>query len=357
MIVAISYHQGDKPLMERWAAHVKKLGPYLKHEIILCPSHGASTDNILLPLQNCFKQVHLVPNSHSEKGWPVSCNRSFQTIAWHSMLVLKQPFLFMEPDAIPIKEGWIDAIEAEYIAKGMPFMGDFVELTKALGNERGVIDHMSGIAVYHWDLSRYAPRVFNCTSQDQHGKETEYAWDIFAASDIVHKMHTTSLIQHDWQGSGDKPHQWRKYNVEESFVRNDAVIYHPDKRGILMHDGLAGSESSVGGELRTGATVIASSFNHSDPALHEETTQVQLETTAQESTAFILERFNEALQRAGSDSLLKRGIKKHLLQHGWIKEKVKKPKATKGSKAKSAKQSGEKVRPSLGSDTRTVSNY
>jgi hypothetical protein len=28
----------------------------------------------------------------------VSCNRSFQTIAWHCMLVLKQPFLFMEPE-------------------------------------------------------------------------------------------------------------------------------------------------------------------------------------------------------------------------------------------------------------------
>jgi hypothetical protein len=169
-------------------------------------------------------------------------------------------------------------------------------------------------------------------------------------------MHRASLIQHDWQGTGDKPHQWRKYNVDESFVRGDALIYHPDKRGVLMHDGLAGEASRAVGELRTGAPASVSSFEQVSPAQpsHEEKSKVQPETTAQESTTFILERFNETLQRAGSDSLLKRGIGKQLVHHGWIKEKAKKPKAPKG---KSPKLPREEVRLTSGSDKRTVPNY
>lgn len=321
MIVAISYHQGDQSLMARWANRVKQLGPYLNHEIIISPCHGATTDKIKLPLENCFRKVHVVPAGHHEKGWPVSCNRSFQNIAWYSMLTTRQPFLFMEPDAIPLCEGWIDQIEAEYRSCGQPFMGDFVDLSSA--DIPNGIDHMSGIAVYDWNLSVNAPRIFNCTN----GKE-EYAWDIWAASDIIPKMHRTNLIQHDWRGSGDKPHQWRKNNVDASFVRPGAVIYHPDKRGVLLNDGLAGEGDRVGGELRTGVPESIPHLNTSPaPIPHEEKPQVQYETTAQESQAFIFERFSEALHRATLDKKFRRQIKQSLISHGWIKasQKGKRP--------------------------------
>jgi hypothetical protein len=337
MIVAISYHHGDKPLMERWAAHVKKLGPYMNHEIILCPSHGATTENIELPLANCFRKVHVIPNNYPERGWPVSCNRSFQTIAWNAVNT-RQPFLFLEPDAIPLKEGWIDMIEAEYRQSGKEFMGDFVEISNVM---EGGVDHMSGIGVYHHDLTRVAPRVFNCVSVVKTAKgdvEQEWAWDIFAASDILPKFHRTKLIQHDWTGTGDKPHQWRKYNVDPSFVKEGAVIYHPDKRGVLMNDGLAGEATRVEGELRTGAPESVSSFEQASPALitNEENPQIQSQEAPQDQQAIVVERFNQILRTAGSDSKLKRAVKASLINHGWIKA------------AKKGKRVGKKVSASVG---------
>lgn len=313
MIVAISYHQGDQPLMVRWANRVKQLGPYLNHEIILSPCHGATTDKIRLPLENCFRKVHVVPSGHAEKGWPVSCNRAFQNICWHTILTTRQPFLFMEPDAIPLCEGWIDQIEEEYRRCGSPFMGDFVELSNS--DIEGGIDHMSGIAVYDWNLSVSAPRLFNCSN----GRE-EFAWDIWAASDIIPKMHRTNLIHHDWRGTGDKPHQWRKNNVSPDFVRQGAVIYHPDKRGVLLNDGLAGEGDRVVGELRTVTSESVPHLNTPPASIpHEEKPQIQSEEAPKDQQAILLERFSSILESAGSDASLKRKVKQSLIQYGWIK--------------------------------------
>lgn len=333
MIVAIAYHNGDLHLMRRWANRVKALGPYMNHEIIICPVHGVTTDGVELPLSNAFRKVHVVPSAHTEKGWPVSCNRGFQNIAWHSILNTRQPFLFMEPDAIPLCEGWIDQIEAEYKQCQRPFMGDFVDLSTAA--IPGGIDHMSGVAVYDWNLSVTAPRLFNCSN----GKE-EFAWDIWAASDIIPKMHRTNLIHHDWKGTSDRSHEWRKNNVEPSFVRAGAVIYHPDKKGVLLNDGLAGEVSSVEGDPSTGALVSVSSFNHTTPAqsTHEETTEVQQKTP--------LAGTKEAQLRAIDTAI--NIISFHHKLGGWNRKHVKESLAQAGlAKAKQVKRTGKKVRTAL----------
>jgi len=212
----------------------------------------------------------------------------------------------MEPDAVPLCEGWIDQIEEEYRNCGRPFMGDFVDLTSS--DVEG-IDHMSGIAVYDWNLSITAPRLFNCNN----GKE-EFAWDIFAASDILPKMHRTNLIQHDWN-------RYRKQAVDASAVRPGAVIYHPDKQGVLLNDGLAGPLNSVQGEPATGAPASVSSFKHEGSASisNEEKPQIQYKTTAQELEALLLQRFEEPLELCSSNPSFKRKVKQSLIKHGWIK--------------------------------------
>lgn len=333
MIVAITYHNGDLPLMRRWANRVKQLGPYMNHEIVISPVHGATTDGVEIPLSNCFRKVHVVPSGHTEKGWPVSCNRGFQNVAWYAMLTTHQPFLFMEPDAIPLCEGWIDQIEAEYKKCQRPFMGDFVDLSTS--SIPGGIDHMSGVAVYDWNLSITAPRLFNCTN----GKE-EFAWDIWAASDIIPKMHRTNLIQHDWRGTSDRPHEWRKNNVDPSFVREGAVIYHPDKRGVLLNDGLAGEVTRAEGEPSTGAPVSVSSFEHTSLAqsTHEETTKVQQETPLAGTKEAQLGAIESAVNV----------LSFHHKLGGWNRKHVKDSLIKAGfAKAKQVKRTGKKVRSSV----------
>ena len=314
MIVAIPYHNGDLSLMQRWASRVKQLGPYMNHEIIISPVRGVTTDDVYKPLANAFRKVTVLKADHTESGWPISCNRAFQNIAWHVSLNIRQPFLFMEPDAIPLCEGWLDSIEEEYQKFGSPFMGDFVDLKSAVQDG---INHMSGVAVYHWNLAIHAPRIFNC-----YNDTGEYAWDIWAASEILPKMRQTNLIQHDWTGTGEKPHQWRKNNVDPSFVRPGAVIYHPDKRGVLLNDGLAGEGTRVEGEPRTGAvegnvlpSVPASSFEHSSPA--------PLPTTTEEEMLSV-KALVGGLKIHYEDKKLRKTVIEELANAGFIKAKKRK---------------------------------
>jgi hypothetical protein len=248
----------------------------------------------------------------------------------------------MEPDAIPLCEGWIDQIEAEYKRCGRPFMGDFVDLSNA--SIPGGIDHMSGVAVYDWNLAVTAPRLFNCVSmvkgKDGNMREEEYAWDIFAASDIIPKMHRTDLIQHDWRGTSDRPHEWRKNNVSPDFVRAGAVIYHPDKRGVLLNDGLAGEVTRAEGEPSTGAPVSVSSFEHTPPAqsTHEETTKVQQETPLAGTKEAQLGAIESAVNI----------LSFHHKLGGWNRKHVKDSLIKAGfAKAKQVKRTGKKVRPSV----------
>jgi len=326
MIVAISYHDGDRELMKRWANHVEKLGPYPNHSIILAPAHNAPTTGIVEHLQGFAKVV--VRNCwHTEKGWPISCNAAFEFIGRIAESETKLPFLFMEPDAVPLSKGWIDAIEAEYKVCGKPFMGDFVETQKHEGF-RSVPNHMSGIAVYTNHLSQYAPSIFR--------NETN-AWDIVSAKDVVPKMHRTNLIHHDFDTKNDK---WRKYAVDASCVREGAVIYHPDKKGVLFNDGII--PNGVQGDPATGGDLVAHN-PHETKVTPEIITQVITKNSIPAGTQLAEE---EAIKRAINTLSFHASIcpknKKKIKE--WLCEKDLSSKAK-----KRAKRVGGKVRKNVGS--------
>jgi hypothetical protein len=314
MIVFISYHHDDKPQMVRWANHVKKLGGASRHQIVVMPAHGASTDGVMEPLSKAFGRAEELPCFHTEQGWPVSCNRAFELAARHSEQVTKQSFLWMEPDAIPLKDFWLDDIEAEYKQCGKPFMGDFVKIAGVMPNG---IDHMSGIAVYHWDMSRLLPSVFN----NDHA-----AWDIVSGRDVIPQMHKTKLIQHDWLPTKE----WRREVVTKDCVNPLAVIYHPDKLGVLIDDSLAGAGTRAERKPSTGACGDVSSFEQSAPA-----------------PSLLFSGFDSSLidiiHYAKTDSKCKKVLIARLAEEGIIKP----PKA---KKAKPIKRPRKQVQIALGND-------
>lgn len=311
MNVFISYHTDDYPLMERWARHTAKLGVYGSHSIFIMPAHGAESDKIAAILKPAFSKVEVVSCYHDQRGWPISCNLAFEQAAWHSYNITKAPFLWMEPDAVPLKGSWIDDIEAAYSSCGKPFMGDFVGIKNIMPNG---IDHMSGVAVYPSNMPAYAGSAFN--------NET-IAWDIASGRDVVPKMARTTLIHHDWIPEK----KWRRDVVTPDCVKDGAVIYHPDKNGVLFADG----ETRVAGEPQTGAPVSVSSFEQSPSAPTYE--DHKKETDWEED---LINQFKNILLNADSSRSLKRAIKSCLIESGWIK------------KSKSTKQPRKKVRSTVG---------
>ena len=304
MIVAISYHDGDLDLMTRWVNHVYNLGPYPSHKIVIAPAHGVTADGIKEKLSTCFGEVIVERCHHTQVGWPISCNLAFEQVAWLASQKLKSSFLWMEPDAVPLKSSWIDDIERAYTDCGKPFMGDFVGISGIMPNG---IDHMSGIAVYHWNMASLAPSIFN---------NEKTAWDIASARDVVGKMARTNLIHHDWVPEK----KWRRDIVTKDCIKEGAVIYHPDKKGVLFNDGLI--PNGAGGDPQTGVPCEGSPH---------ETKEI---IKAVVSPLDVL--LDEIINHAKTNSRTKKKITQRLCEEGLI------------PKAKATKQSGKKVRSSVG---------
>jgi hypothetical protein len=307
MLVAISYHDGDISQMRRWASHARKLGGVKSHRILLLPAHGASTDGVLGPLKEAFSEAIVLNCHHTDRGWPISCNKAFEEAAYYAF-AKQQPFLWMEPDAIPLKSSWVDDIESEYMACGKPFMGDFVGIAGIMPNG---IDHMSGIAVYHWNTPGLSPSIF---------RNERNAWDIMSAGDVVHKMYKTNLIQHDWIPEK----KWRRDKVDSSCVKPGAVIYHPDKLGVLFDDGL--SPNGTQGDPAAGVPCEGSPH---------ETKEKPSPGTQPAIDQAISNAINILIFHANISRKAKKEITERLCQEGML------------PKAKGSKQSRKKIRSTL----------
>jgi hypothetical protein len=230
----------------------------MSHKLLLIPTHGTTTEGVLGPLKRVFSHV-AVENSHlTETGWPVSCNNSFSSAAWRVFLDpnLQGNWLLMEPDAIPLGPEWIDKIEESHLASGRLFSGDAVKCAHIV---QGSENHMSGVAVYPANSPQLpsCKHFFTRVVNRETGKE--YAWDIASAPEVFPLMAQNQFIHHDWVP--DK--EWRRPFVTRDFVRAGALVYHPDKCGVLMDDGLDGVVSGALGDPSPG---LVNPLNHATPS-------------------------------------------------------------------------------------------
>lgn len=124
------------------------------------------------------------------------------------------PWMFLEPDAIPLCAGWYEKLKAEYDACGKPFMGARVE-----GKEGSYPSHMTGVAIYPANSFELAGGMF----QAQHA-----AFDVVGAKWVMHQAHFTSQIIHKFRHPGFKTIG----EVEEQTV--GATVFHSNKDGSLV---------------------------------------------------------------------------------------------------------------------------
>jgi hypothetical protein len=187
--------------------------------------------DILTLARSVFSSVYRFdyPRPRIER-WPYAPNQAFQQTAYF-MRTLHAPWLWLEADAIPLKAGWMDALNREYVAAGKPFMGAIV-----LG-----LGHCNGVAIYPSNAAQLMPRAMAATDR---------AWDVVMKPEMVATCHNASrLIQHAWGrvgGSlhptiGDSPSFQNPSHLAE--IQSDAVLFHRCKDGSLI-DMLRGTKSS-----------------------------------------------------------------------------------------------------------------
>lgn len=187
--------------------------------------------NILIKLaSNIFREVRSIttPYSLPNERWPIGPNWMFQTTLKYVYEEWPMPFLFLEPDAIPLHEKWLFNLEEEYFRVGKPYMGAIVS---ASGQTNVPGDHLTGVAIYPADAYERLKGIFT----------DPRAFDMSMAPLVVPETHHTKQHVHFW-GNHKLPPTFRRHRGPDNpnntllfgFIPKGSSIFHRNKDGSLI---------------------------------------------------------------------------------------------------------------------------
>lgn len=224
LIVVISFCEKDAFIAQKNLEWINKLSGKQAYDLVL--AYDQTAERYSQPIENiaihAFRSVQKIRYHLKERGWPQAPNLVFQMIARH-MQGIGRPWLWLEPDAIPIKPDWLNVLKAEYLRARRPFMGAIVPQ----------MGHMNGVGIYPANTPELIPTGMRATSG---------AWDTEMRQDMIGKCHDAGhLIQHCWgihngcahPHTGDLPH-FRSRDDVNKWLLPSAVLFHRCKDGSLI---------------------------------------------------------------------------------------------------------------------------
>jgi hypothetical protein len=227
MQVVLPFHAGDAQQAADLLLWVEQLGGAQSHDAILMVDGGLGWDvavDFLTLANKIFRHVNIISLQESVTGWPRGANALFLRAAEHCA-GLNEPFLWLEPDCVPLSKDWLDRIQSAY-SDG--FLGHIYECNSP-GLPRKLL---SGVAVYPPNAYEIIhPRV---------GNQPHLAWDVSAAEAILPTAKDSHLFHHFW-GNKDLPPTFSVRKTQESptntltldHLRKGAAIFHRNKDGTL----------------------------------------------------------------------------------------------------------------------------
>jgi hypothetical protein len=208
------------------------LGGCQKHKAVLVVAAGTPwTDSVeaLNHARKVFGTAAIVSSRKVVTGWPQGPNEMFLTGALYVANTFNAPFLYCEPDCIPVRTRWLDRIEDDYGRAGKPYMGAFVESTQA-----GIPPvSLAGNAVY--------PASAFIDMEQIILSKPHAAFDVSTAGYIIPIAQPTQLIHHFWGQPNLAPtfaeNRWpdspiNTFTLEK--INPEAVLFHRNKDGTLI---------------------------------------------------------------------------------------------------------------------------
>lgn len=230
MLVVIPYHKSDAQLAKGLLDWMGELdGKLVGHTLYLLAGYEVDRGTIELVSGSAvrvFGKVITEKRAAPEPaGWPFAPNTMFQTVAKAVEVRFREHFLWLEPDATPLRPGWLDAIEREYISAGKPYMGTVYDWVSPVRRLR----HLNGNAVYPANILRYNSLSLRATNMP---------FDAVAPEHTLRHAHISPLFQHtpgDFIQGNLNPQPWTFPNLESlSRLRSSAVLFHACKDGSLI---------------------------------------------------------------------------------------------------------------------------
>lgn len=215
----------------RWAA---ELGGARNHQCSLLADALVPWElgiEVLSTARKVFSRARLDVVGPFTEGWPVGANRMFLEAAQRA----RGPFLWLEPDCVPLKAGWMDAIEKAYVECGHSYMGRVT---------RGMLKGAP---------CTYLPGAGTVWPADSYGQlaeliaaKPEMAFDVAVRHKVTTQAWNTLLVQYVWGAGGDDgPSFGARTNTDvQGLARTNvmgldqihpqAVLFHRNKDGSLI---------------------------------------------------------------------------------------------------------------------------
>lgn len=230
MLVTLPVHRGDCIEQLRLLEWIEHLGSCAGHSAVIvadADTPAAALFKSLAVARRVFDQADFVFTKAPVKGWPQGPNELFllaaETAALHPS---KAPWLFLEPDAIPLKAGWLNALAEAYAKSGSLFLGSIIPCD--LPGYPQV--YLNGVAIYPANAASMVSDAVRASND---------AFDLTVSKSVLRHSRNTELIQHLW-GEFKAPPIFREEGVPGTnifslkFVRKDAVLFHRDKTQSLI---------------------------------------------------------------------------------------------------------------------------
>jgi hypothetical protein len=158
-------------------------------------------------------------------GWPAAPNWAWQSVArFMYERQPREPWFWIESDAIPIKSGWLTTIVSEFLGSGKDFGGHVVE----------TMGHMNGVGIYPWNVMARSDRAMltRGAAWDYVLKDAETGCIV----ELNHLMQHAWNVRHDglvWNGDG-RPISFRSRDDLVRYLDFNCYLFHRCKDGSLI---------------------------------------------------------------------------------------------------------------------------
>ena len=242
MLILIPITRADHKLGVPLAKHIASLGGVKRHDVVLFYSGDeamkVADDMEDILVNNCGVLAKVDSQNKDERGWPMSPNSMFAlSVDWIERSEYVGPWYFFELDNTPLRAGWADELQDEYILKGKPFLGVkhpniWTEPDGTRYHDGGF--HMVGTGIYPSPLSPHSILWRHLGT---------VAFDVFLMHETVPYMAHTDLIQHNWCSQNYRrekghivcdPLKGKEVDGLHATVKPDAAVLHGCKDLSLL---------------------------------------------------------------------------------------------------------------------------
>ena len=215
LLIVLGYCVDDAPTAEALLDWIYVLNGKQKvgHLLLSCHDdvHAEMRTKVSISAEMAFENVtQIVPKALVGPHNKVErINALFKDTAAHVQAHCQWPFLWMEPDAAPVKSQWIRDLSIAYDMQPMRYMGTILKPSKESEDRL-----LSRVAIYPRNASSDLANAFN----------GPIPFNLVAGSKIVQSAVKTHLIQHGSWKSGDAADK----------LTSESVLFHSDKTGRLL---------------------------------------------------------------------------------------------------------------------------